>query len=103
MRLDRALAIARKELWELRRDPFLLRVVLVLPVAMLLLFGYAVNFWRVLMRSGKGHLRASLHAVSESEEVAKTAPARDYPTKLSRNPQYPSQFFAMSAIMVSYT
>ncbi len=61
------------------------------------------HLWRVPIRSGKGHLRASLHAVSESEEVAKTAPARDYPTKSSRNPQYPSRFFAMSAIMVSYT
>jgi len=41
---NRILAIARKEALELRRDPVLLRVVLILPVAMLLLFGYAVNF-----------------------------------------------------------
>ena len=58
------------------------------------------HLWRVLMRSGKGHLRASLHAVFESEEVAKAAPARDYPRKSSRNSQYSSQFFAMSAIIV---
>ena len=44
MRLERLLTVARKEVLELRRDPFLLRVVLVLPLAMLLLFGYAVNF-----------------------------------------------------------
>ena len=44
MRWSRVQAVARKEMLELRRDPVLLRVILVLPVAMLLLFGYAVNF-----------------------------------------------------------
>ena len=44
MRWSRIRAVARKEATELVRDPVLLRVVLVLPVAMLLLFGYAVNF-----------------------------------------------------------
>ncbi len=44
MRLDRTLALARKELIELRRDPLLLRIVILLPLAMLIIFGYAVNF-----------------------------------------------------------
>ncbi len=44
MRLERVLAVAQKETWELRRDPFLLRAVTLLPLFMLLLFGYAVNF-----------------------------------------------------------
>ncbi len=44
MRWSRVRAVARKEMLELRRDPVLLRVILILPVAMLLLFGYAVNF-----------------------------------------------------------
>lgn len=44
MRWSRVWAVARKEMLELRRDPILLRVIILLPVAMLLLFGYAVNF-----------------------------------------------------------
>jgi len=44
VRASRVRAVARKEMLELRRDPVLLRVIVVLPVAMLLLFGYAVNF-----------------------------------------------------------
>ncbi|WP_456415184.1 ABC transporter permease [Oceanithermus profundus] len=44
MRWSRVRAVAKKEMLELRRDPILLRVIVVLPVAMLLLFGYAVNF-----------------------------------------------------------
>ena len=44
MRWSRVRAVAKKEMLELRRDPILLRVIRVLPVAMLLLFGYAVNF-----------------------------------------------------------
>lgn len=44
MRLERLLAVARKEVWELKRDPFLVRIVVLLPVVMLLLFGYAINF-----------------------------------------------------------
>ncbi len=44
MRWSRVRAVAKKEMLELRRDPVLLRVIVVLPVAMLLLFGYAVNF-----------------------------------------------------------
>jgi len=44
VRWSRIRAVARKEATELVRDSVLLRVVLVLPVAMLLLFGYAVNF-----------------------------------------------------------
>jgi ABC-2 type transport system permease protein len=39
----RVLAIARKELIQLRRDPVLPRLVVLLPVMMLILFGYALN------------------------------------------------------------
>lgn len=41
--LERALAIAGKELIGLRRDPKLLRLVIVSPILQLLIFGYAVS------------------------------------------------------------
>ncbi|BCZ86908.1 hypothetical protein TthAA11_10900 [Thermus thermophilus] len=42
--MSRILALAEKELLQLRRDPVLLRLVMLLPALMLLLFGYAINF-----------------------------------------------------------
>jgi ABC-2 type transport system permease protein len=36
-------AVLRKEWIQIRRDPFTLRIVLLLPVLQLLLFGYAIN------------------------------------------------------------
>jgi len=42
--MNRILALAEKELLQLRRDPILLRLVVFLPALMLLLFGYAINF-----------------------------------------------------------
>jgi ABC-2 type transport system permease protein len=42
-RMERALALARKELLGLRRDPKLLRLVFVAPVLQLMIFGYAVS------------------------------------------------------------
>lgn len=42
-RIERTLALARKELLTLRRDPKLLRLVLVAPILQLLIFGYAVS------------------------------------------------------------
>lgn len=41
--LNRILAIARKELLHVRRDTVLPRLIVLLPVVMLLLFGYALN------------------------------------------------------------
>lgn len=43
-RMIRILALAEKDLIQLRRDPVLLRLVVFLPALMLLLFGYAINF-----------------------------------------------------------
>ena len=43
MRLGRLLAVARKELLQLRRDRLTLAMMVVLPVLQLLLFGYAIN------------------------------------------------------------
>lgn len=43
MRLGRLLAVARKELLQLRRDRLTLAMMVVLPVVQLLLFGYAIN------------------------------------------------------------
>lgn len=43
MRLGRLLAVARKELLQLRRDRLTLAMMAVLPVVQLLLFGYAIN------------------------------------------------------------
>jgi ABC-2 type transport system permease protein len=42
-RIERALGIAAKELIGIRRDPKLLRVVLVAPIIQLMVFGYAVS------------------------------------------------------------
>ena len=42
--MSRILALAEKDLIQLRRDPVLLRLVVFLPALMLLLFGYAINF-----------------------------------------------------------
>ena len=44
MSFGRVRAIARKELWSILRDPRSLGVTLVLPVVLLALFGYAINF-----------------------------------------------------------
>ncbi|ASN82190.1 hypothetical protein DFI_11315 [Deinococcus ficus] len=41
--MDRILGIARKELLHVRRDAVLPRLIVLLPVVMLLLFGYALN------------------------------------------------------------
>lgn len=41
--LGRIMAIARKEFLHVRRDPVLPRMIVLLPVVMLLLFGYALN------------------------------------------------------------
>lgn len=41
--MDRILALAQKEFMQIRRDPVLLRLVLLLPVVLLILFGYALN------------------------------------------------------------
>lgn len=42
-RVERALAVAAKELLSLRRDPKLLRLVFVSPIIQLMVFGYAVS------------------------------------------------------------
>lgn len=42
-RWRRILAIARKELWQLRRDPLTAGFVVGVPIVQLLLFGYAIN------------------------------------------------------------
>src|SRR5579862_9768183 len=39
----RFLAVLRKEWIQVRRDPFTLRMIIVLPVMQLFLFGYAIN------------------------------------------------------------
>jgi ABC-2 type transport system permease protein len=39
----RFLAVLRKEWIQVRRDPFTLRMIIVLPVLQLFLFGYAIN------------------------------------------------------------
>ena len=41
--LQRFMSIVRKELIQLRRDPISLRIPIVMPIMMMLLFGYAVN------------------------------------------------------------
>ncbi|PYE55431.1 ABC transporter permease [Deinococcus yavapaiensis] len=41
--LDRVLAVARKEFLHVRRDAVLPRLIVLLPIVMLLLFGYALN------------------------------------------------------------
>lgn len=41
--VPRTLAIAGKELIQLRRDHFLLRVIILLPIMLLVMFGYAIN------------------------------------------------------------
>ena len=43
MRLRRILALMRKELLEVRRDPRLLRIIFLAPIVQLLAFGYAVS------------------------------------------------------------
>ncbi len=43
MAAQRTLAIARKEFMQLRRDPVLLRFILIFPVALLVIFGFALN------------------------------------------------------------
>jgi ABC-2 type transport system permease protein len=43
MMIGRPLAIAKKELLQLRRDPLTLAMMVVLPLLQLLLFGYAIN------------------------------------------------------------
>src|SRR5581483_3140460 len=40
----RAAAIARKEIFHILRDPFTLALALVLPVFMVLMFGFAIEF-----------------------------------------------------------
>ncbi|AFV77166.1 ABC-type multidrug transport system, permease component [Thermus oshimai JL-2] len=42
--MNRILALAEKELLEIRRDKVLPRLIVLLPTLMLLLFGYAINF-----------------------------------------------------------
>lgn len=42
--MNRVLAIARKEVFHILRDPFTLALALVLPMAMILLFGEAIEF-----------------------------------------------------------
>ena len=42
--MSRVLALAQKELLQIRRDHVLPRLIVLLPTAMLLLFGYAINF-----------------------------------------------------------
>ncbi len=44
MNLNRTLAIARKELIHIRRDPRSLILVILLPIILLMLYGYALNF-----------------------------------------------------------
>ena len=39
----RFLAVLRKEFIQVRRDPITLRMIIVLPVMQLFLFGYAIN------------------------------------------------------------
>jgi ABC-type multidrug transport system permease subunit len=41
--LRRFLAVLRKELIQIRRDPFTLRMIIALPIMQLFLFGYAIN------------------------------------------------------------
>ncbi|MCH1927551.1 hypothetical protein L6232_22395, partial [Shewanella sp. C31] len=42
--MNRILALAEKELLQIRRDHVLPRLIVLLPSLMLLLFGYAINF-----------------------------------------------------------
>lgn len=42
--MSRILALAHKEALQIRRDPILPRLIISLPIAMMLLFGYAINF-----------------------------------------------------------
>lgn len=42
--MNRVLALAEKELLQIRRDRVLPRLIVLLPTLMLLLFGYAINF-----------------------------------------------------------
>ncbi len=42
--MSRVLALAQKELLQIRRDHVLPRLIVLLPTLMLLLFGYAINF-----------------------------------------------------------
>lgn len=97
MRWSRIRAVANKEMLELRRDPILLRIIIVLPVAMLLLFGYAVNFnlkhiplavWdqahdriaqaliRELTRDGKFDLKARVDSEAELKKLIDRQTAR---------------------------
>jgi ABC-type multidrug transport system permease subunit len=63
----RFLAVLRKEWIQVRRDPFTLRMIIVLPVMQLFLFGYAIN-------ADPKHLPAGLlsadHSVYERDIVA---------------------------------
>ena len=55
----RFLAVLRKEWIQIRRDPFTLRMIIVLPVMQLFLFGYAIN-------ADPRHLPAGLLSVNHS-------------------------------------
>lgn len=44
MKLPRTMAIARKEIYHIRRDPFTLALALLLPVMMVTIFGLAIEF-----------------------------------------------------------
>ncbi|MGD0105852.1 MAG: ABC transporter permease [Rhodopila sp.] len=56
----RFLAVLRKEWIQVRRDPFTLRMIIVLPVMQLFLFGYAIN-------ANPRHLPTGLLAVDHSK------------------------------------
>jgi ABC-2 type transport system permease protein len=58
--LWRFLAVLRKEWIQVRRDPFTLRMIIVLPVMQLFLFGYAIN-------ANPRHLPTGLLAVDHSK------------------------------------
>ena len=58
--MRRFMAVLRKEFIQVRRDPFTLRMIIVLPVMQLFLFGYAIN-------ADPKHLPTGVLAVDHSQ------------------------------------
>lgn len=71
--LNRILAIARKEFLHVRRDTVLLRMVVLLPIVLLLIFGYALNFTVKNIKLGV----VDLSSDRVSERIVKNYAAED--------------------------